>query len=182
MLFRFFLTAMALCVAGLALPARAGSPDKVFFESVTGAWSGPGEIVAGKYKGTKFVCKFTGEMSAEYAVGVAMDGRCRVGMFSQNMSAFIGQRGNVYSGQFQNGADGDGLDIISGRIDGNTIVVGINRKRLTGAMVAELREPDVMNVTISVQVQDELIPVIGLTLSRANRVGSTGSDQRDLSR
>jgi hypothetical protein len=182
MLFRFFLTAIALCLAGLASPAWAGSPDKVFFDSVTGAWSGPGEIVAGKYKGTKFVCQFTGETSTEHAVGVAMDGRCRVGMFSQKMSAFIGQQGENYSGQFQNGANGDGLDIISGRIDGNMIVVGINRKRLTGAMIAELQEPDLMNVTISVQVQDELIPVIGLTLSRASRIGSAGRSQRELAR
>ncbi len=27
--------------------------DDVFFRSVAGVWKGPGEIVAGKYKGTK---------------------------------------------------------------------------------------------------------------------------------
>ena len=33
--------------------------------SVEGEWAGPGEIVAGKYKGTKFTCNFTGSTPAE---------------------------------------------------------------------------------------------------------------------
>ncbi|MEM9105815.1 MAG: hypothetical protein AAGC96_09170 [Pseudomonadota bacterium] len=183
MFFRLSLTAIVVSLLGFAAPALADPQDKAFFDSVTGAWSGPGEIVAGKYKGTKFVCKFSGKPSTEHAVGVAMDGRCRVGVFSQKMSAFIGQQGENYAGQFQNGADGDGLDVTSGRIDGNSIVVGINRKRLSGAMVAELKEPNVMNVTISVKVQEHLVPVIGMTLTRANQVGSARDNrQREISR
>lgn len=183
MFFRISMIAIALSAFGLAAPAWADPQDKAFFDSVTGAWSGPGEIVAGKYKGTKFSCEFSGEPSTEHAVGVAMDGRCRVGVFSQKMSAFIGQQGENYAGQFQNGADGDGLDVTSGRIDGNSIVVGINRKRLNGAMVAELKEPNVMNVTISVKVQEHLVPVIGMTLTRENHVGSARDNKkREFSR
>ncbi|MCP4316220.1 MAG: hypothetical protein GY789_09430 [Hyphomicrobiales bacterium] len=182
MFFRLPLTALALFLAGFASPAWAGSKDKDFFESVAGQWSGPGEIVAGKYKGTKFVCKLSGGPSAEHAAGVTMDGRCRVGIFSQKMSAFIGQQGSDYTGRFLDGAEGEGLDIISGQITGNKIVVGINRKRLNGAMVAHLEEPNVMNVTISVRVRDELIPVIGMTLSRGSQVGSVGGNERELSR
>ncbi|RUU06755.1 hypothetical protein EOD08_39300, partial [Mesorhizobium sp. M6A.T.Ca.TU.002.02.2.1] len=46
--------------AGLVEKAFAAEPDKQFFQSVEGKWVGPGEIVAGKYKGTKFTCSFTG--------------------------------------------------------------------------------------------------------------------------
>jgi len=183
MFFRLSLIALILSLPGMAVPALADSEDKAFFDSVTGAWSGPGEIVAGKYKGTKFVCKFNGKPSKEHAVGVSMDGRCRVGVFSQKMSAFIGQRGDDYEGEFLNGAEGDGLDVISGRIDGNSIVVGINRKRLNGAMVAELHDPNRMHVTVSVRVQEHLVPVIGMTLTRSNRVGSAGNrSEREFSR
>ncbi|WP_419912819.1 hypothetical protein [Hoeflea sp.] len=173
MFFRLSLTALAFIIVGMATPTWAGSKDKVFFDSVNGIWSGPGEIVAGKYKGTKFVCKFKGAPPAEHSVGVAMDGHCRVGIFSQKMSAFIGGKRGKYSGQFQDGAKGEGLDLISGQVNGNKIVVGLNRKKLNGAMVAHLQEPDVMNVTISVKVRERLIPVIGMTLSRDQRVGSS---------
>ena len=182
MLFRLSLSAFALLLAGFCQTAWAGPKDKAFFDSVTGVWSGPGEIVAGKYKGTKFACKLTGGPSAEHAIGIAMDGRCRVGVFSQKMSAFIGQQGNSYTGRFLDGAGGEGLDIVSGKVDGNEIVVGINRQRLSGAMVANLKEPNVMNVTISVLVQDELIPVIGMTLSRDSQIGSAGSTQGEPTR
>lgn len=182
MYFRLSLTALVLFLVGFAIPALAGSKDKEFFESVTGRWNGPGEIVAGKYKGTKFFCKLAGGPAVDHAVGITMDGRCRVGVFSQNMSAFIGQQGDDYTGRFLDGAKGEGLDITSGQIDGNKIVVGIHRERLNGAMVAYLEEPNVMNVTISVRVRDELIPVIGMTLSRGSQVGSIGANDRKKSR
>ena len=182
MLFRLSLTAFALLLAGFAQFAWAGPKDQAFFDAVTGVWSGPGEIVAGKYKGTKFACKLTGGPSTEHAVGISMDGRCRVGVFSQKMSAFIGQQGDNYTGRFLDGAKGEGLDIVSGKINGNEIVVGINRSRLSGSMVAHLKEPNVINVTISVLVQDELIPVIGMTLSRDSQIGSAGSNDDKLSR
>ncbi|MEX3009451.1 hypothetical protein [Hoeflea sp. TYP-13] len=176
---RLSLITIAVFVAGLVAPAWAGSKDKVFFESVAGVWQGPGEIVAGKYKGTKFVCKLTGGPTTEHSVGVEMDGHCRVGVFSQKMSAFIGREGSDYTGRFLDGAKGEGLDITSGIVRGNKIVVGINRKKLNGAMVAHLEEPNTMNVTISVSVRDELIPVIGMTLSRDRQIGSVKRDDSD---
>ena len=47
-------------MAGVSAEATAADREKQFFQSVEGKWSGPGEIVAGKYKGTKFICNFTG--------------------------------------------------------------------------------------------------------------------------
>ncbi|MFN3363300.1 MAG: hypothetical protein ACK40W_04995, partial [Allorhizobium sp.] len=86
--------------------------------------------------------------------------------FSQPMSAVISQAGGSYKGQFLDGADGKGLDIVSGQVTGNRAVMGINRAKLNGAMVARLEEGDAMNITISVKVEDRMIPVIGLKLNR----------------
>ncbi|KPF43836.1 hypothetical protein ACSV9I_02010 [Rhizobium sp. G187] len=157
------LAAVALTPATVA---DAASRDKRFFESVAGIWKGPGEIVAGKYKGTKFTCNLTGLAAEGRETGLKLDGTCRVGVFSQPMSAVISNKGDGYKGQFLDGADGKGLDIVSGQVAGNRAVMGINRAKLNGAMVARLDEDDSMNITISVKVEDQMIPVIGLKLNR----------------
>lgn len=158
-------------IAGIALVAShsfadAGSRDKAFFQTASGVWSGPGEIVAGKYKGTKFTCNLTGEPNKDGDAGIKLDGTCRVGVFKQPMSAVIKQAGSSYKGQFLDGAAGKGLDIVSGAVNGDKIVVGINRAKLNGAMIARMQDDNAMNITISVKVEDEMVPVIGLALKR----------------
>lgn len=148
-----------------ALPAAAADQDEAFFKSVFGRWTGPGEIVAGKYKGTKFVCDLSGAKLVK-DVGMELEGTCRVGMFSQPMTATFVRGGSSYKGSFLDGSSGKGLDIVSGDVDGNRIVVGLDRKQLKGAMIARLEEQDKLNITISVQVANELVPVIGMNLKR----------------
>ena len=163
----FGMIAVAFGATSASAPDAAAAPrDKAFFQSVSGNWKGPGEIVAGKYKGTKFNCSLTGEPAPAGEVGIKLDGTCRVGVFKQPMSATITQDGRGYKGQFLDGADGKGLDIVSGAVNGDKVVVGINRAQLNGAMVASLRDSNTMNITISVKVEDQMIPVIGLTLDR----------------
>lgn len=157
---------MVLAGAGLTDTVAAASRDRRFFEQVAGVWTGPGEIVAGKYKGTKFSCNLTGLTPEGKKTGIKLDGTCRVGVFSQPMSAEISQVGNSYQGQFLDGADGKGLDIISGVVSEDKVVMGLNRAKLDGAMVARLDDDSAMNITISVKVQDRLVPVIGLRLNR----------------
>lgn len=169
---RKFLIACGLAAAAffsltdVASMANAASRDKAFFQSVAGTWRGPGEIVAGKYKGTKFTCNLVGEPMADAAAGIKLDGTCRVGVFKQPMSAVISQNGGTYTGKFLDGAAGKGLDVTSGTVNGSTVVVGLNRAKLNGAMVARLQDDKAMNVTISVKVEDKMIPVIGLSLTR----------------
>ena len=150
----------------LAAPAQAGTRDKAFFEQVTGSWQGKGEIVAGKYKGTKFACDLTGDTGPAKGAGIQLDGFCRVGVFKQPMSALITKAGATYKGKFLDGANGKGLDIISGQVAGNKVVVGINRQKLNGAMIARLESDNKMNITISVKVENKMVPVIGLSLDR----------------
>lgn len=162
--------AAAFTPAGLVAAER----DAVFFQSVQGQWTGPGEVVAGKYKGTKFVCNFTGT-AAEGAAGMTLDGGCRVGVFMQKMTAIIKKNGGGYSGTFNDGAAGKGLDVISGNVvSSRKVVFGLNRKALKGSMQAHLPDDNSMVVTVSVRVEDRMIPVIGMNLKRldATAVGT----------
>ncbi|MGB8818877.1 MAG: hypothetical protein WCC66_13245 [Rhizobiaceae bacterium] len=173
---RFFASAFALTaitlMAGMA-PAAANDGDDAFFKKITGKWSGPGEIVAGKYKGTKFTCELDGTNPAT-TTGLTMEGTCRVGVFAQPMKATVARGGASYKGSFLDGADGKGLNITAGNVAGNRATFSLVRKQLNGAMLAKLTGEDAMNVTISVKVDKEMVPVIGMSLKRLDGV-STGS-------
>lgn len=157
----------AAIVCGTTGTGQASERDREFFEALAGEWSGPGEIVSGKYKGTKFVCNFKGAPPGE-TVGMSLDGRCRVGMFTQNMSANIALDGRDYTGTFMDGAEGKGLDVVGGDVSDSKVVFALNRNDLNGAMLAHLSEPDSMTITVSVRVEEELIPVIGVNLKRTD--------------
>ncbi|HTV67983.1 MAG TPA: hypothetical protein VMF90_05540 [Rhizobiaceae bacterium] len=175
---RAFLYALLPFVAALPLSeAQANERDRKFFESVEGEWVGPGEIVAGKYKGTKFTCTLKGSTPSG-AVGMSLDGGCRVGMFTQKMSAKVQKRGKGYSGTFLDGAKGKGLDIVSGSVNGSKVTFALNRASLKGAMLARLPSENTMNVTVSVRVDNEMVPVIGMSLKRVDgsAVGSVAQN------
>ncbi len=149
--------------------STAHASERTYFKSIQGKWSGPGSIVAGKYKGTRFSCNFDGR-KPKSITGMEISGSCRVGIFSQPMSIEIKKIGRSYRGKFLDGAKGKGLDIVSGRLRGKKLVVRINRKKLNGAMIANMRGKNRMQITISVKVAKKMIPVIGLTLDRKTGV------------
>ena len=174
MLKRLAQSALAACaLTAIATPALADARDARFFESIEGKWRGPGEIVAGKYKGTRFVCEFDGSLPNS-ALGMALDGDCRVGLFNQKMSARILRDGRTYTGTFLDGAKGEGLDVVAGNVSHDRVALTLNRKQLDGAMLARLADPNTLNITVSVDVAGELVPVIGISLDRLDpvRVGS----------
>jgi hypothetical protein len=153
--------------------AGASERDRKFFQSVEGEWVGPGEIVAGKYKGTKFNCSFTGS-TPDVKIGMTLDGACRVGMFTQKMSATVEHSGKGYTGHFLDGAAGKGLDVVAGSVDGRKVVLSLNRNQLNGAMLARLPDENTLAVTVSVRVDKQLVPVIGMSLKRVD-TASVGS-------
>src|SRR5690606_29124975 len=154
-----YIACLTLPALLLAVPAVAADKDEKFFQSIEGQWTGPGEVVAGKYKGTKFICTLAGT-TPEASVGMTLDGSCRVGVFSQPMKATVTRVGTTYSGKFNDGAEGKGLNVTSGSVSGNRVVLGLNRKELNGAMLARIADKNTMNVTVSVRVDEDLIPVI----------------------
>ena len=98
-----------------------------------------------------------------------LDGGCRVGVFTQKMTATIQKNGKGYSGTFQDGAAGKGLDVVSGNVvNDRKVVFGLNRKALKGAMQARLPDDNSMVVTVSVRVEEEMVPVIGVNLKRVD--------------
>ena len=155
---------------GLTAKAFGAEPDAQFFHSVEGKWVGPGEIIAGKYKGTKFTCNFNGS-TPDGKTGMTLDGDCRVGVFTQKMSATVERKGRDYKGNFMGGAAGTGLDIIGGNVvDPRKVVFTINRNQLRGVMQARIPDDNSMTVTVAVRVQDQLVPVIGMSLKRVDAV------------
>lgn len=154
-------------LSGGAIYSSAHAGEKAFFKNIEGKWTGPGEIVAGKYKGTKFTCVFDG-IKPDRKVGMNIDGYCRVGMFSQPMNAKIDKIGGRFLGKFLDGAAGEGMDITGGRHSRNRFVADIKRKDLVGALVARQKGSDKLNITISVRVSGKLVPVIGIFLDRVN--------------
>ncbi|HHX90381.1 MAG TPA: hypothetical protein GX700_11575 [Paracoccus sp.] len=170
-----FTAFFALGFAGLSAGAQASEADRRFFDSVSGQWSGPGEIVAGKYAGTKFMCNFTGS-TPDGKIGMSLDGGCRVGLFTQRMSANIERHGRSgYRGTFMDGSQGEGLDVVSGQVTREQVIFAINRNALNGAMQARLSDPDTMQVTVSVRVDDTMVPVIGVNLKRTDAPRTVGS-------
>lgn len=160
--------AAAAMLLGGAAGAHASDKDKRFFSNIEGQWSGPGEIVAGKYKGTKFTCNFTGA-TPDGKVGMSLDGGCRVGLFTQKMSASVEHSGRQgYRGTFMDGALGEGLDVIGGKVSGERVTLSLNRNQLNGAMLARLPDRDTMHVTVSVKVENQMVPVIGMNLKRVD--------------
>ena len=91
------------------------------------------------------------------------------------MSALITRTGGTYKGKFLDGAAGKGLDILSGKVSGDKVVVAINRQKLNGALVARLQDDNTMNIPISVKVEDKMIPVIGMSLNRKVDTMAVGS-------
>ena len=148
--------------------AAASDKDKRFFSNIEGEWSGPGEIVAGKYKGTRFTCNFKGA-TPDGKVGMSLDGGCRVGLFTQKMSATVEHNGRKgYRGSFMDGSKGEGLDVVGGNVNGRKVTLTLNRNQLNGAMLANLPDNDTMLVTVSVKVASQMVPVIGMNLKRVD--------------
>jgi hypothetical protein len=69
------------------------------------------------------------------------------------------------------GAAGTGLDIIGGNVvDPRKVVFTINRNQLRGVMQARIPDDNSMTVTIAVRVDQQLVPVIGMSLKRVDAV------------
>ena len=166
-------TATVALLLSLA-PSVAAADDSAFFDRIEGQWSGPGQIVAGKYKGTRFSCALAGS-SLDGNPGMTLDGTCRVGLFNQPVSAVIEAQGRSYTGRFLDGAKGNGLDVVSGNVAGDRVTVGMEREQLRGAMVARVKPGGKLGVTVSVRVGDELVPVVALDLTRGTDGMATGS-------
>ena len=67
---------------------------------------------------------------------------------------------------------------VAGSVDGSRVVLSLNRNQLNGAMLARLPDDNTMNVTVSVRVDEQMVPVIGMNLKRID-TSSVGSIARE---
>lgn len=173
----FILIAKAQSNTTAAISDEKASPstEYAFFQNVNGPWTGSGEVVSGKYKGTRFYCMFQGRSPSKEGIqnpsafplnGLILEGACRIGIFSQPMLAQIIRGINGFTGVFNDGAKGGGFDIISGKISNDHMIINIKRNQIKGAMLARLETKDKMNITISAKLDNAYVPIIGLKLSR----------------
>jgi hypothetical protein len=67
---------------------------------------------------------------------------------------------------------------VAGNVSGRTVVFALNRNSLKGTMAAKVPDRNTMMITISVRVEDDLVPVIGVKLKRADAiaVGAVAQD------
>ena len=97
---------------------------------------------------------------------MALDGTCRVGLFTQAMNADRARKRAATTASFLDGAKGKGIDIVSGNVQGKPRGARPHGTSCNGAMLARLADADTMNVTISVKVEASWFPVIGMSLKR----------------
>ena len=156
---------VATLAAPLVLAAQASDASPRYFAKVQGQWKGSGSVIAGKYKGTRFNCRLNGSQQTAATLDIA--GTCRIGLFTQKISARLVRHGRSYRGVFLDGAQGKGMDITSGRVANDKLTVAINSKGLTGAIVANFVRRDALRVSISVRISSgEYVPVVGLDLKK----------------
>jgi hypothetical protein len=172
---KLLISCIALLMSNSTL-AFSADEDMTFFQKAQGKWAGPGEIIAGKYKGTKFNCAFDG-VPTNTRIGVTMSGKCRIGVFTEEMKATIEKINGIYQGTFLDGAKGKGLDVTSGTVTNKRVMLTLLRNQLDGSMIAHMTSEDAMNVNISVRVNTHVVPVIGMTLTRISNAQETITQQ-----
>lgn len=145
-----------------------------FLHSVRGQWSGKGEVVAGRYKGIKFNCKFNAP-AAKDGIDMTLTGTCRTGIFSQPISAKIQQKEGTLRGSFNEGAQAQGLDITKGVIHKNHMILELSREKLNGNMEAKLEGDNLLRITLAVKIDEDVIPVIGMNLNRTQPAVTTAA-------
>jgi len=163
---RCFFTVVVMIIFAGSVHARDGTRERIFLQAFEGQWHGGGEIIAGKYKGTRFNCRFVGTLE-HYEIGMTLSGSCRVGLFSQAIKAKVVRRSSgAFLGHFNDGAQAQGMDITAARIGADHIQFDLNRQNLQGTMLARLEAQDSMSISLSVKVMDAFVRVVGVNLKR----------------
>ena len=164
-----FITKICMILT-LATAQNADAQDinmNEYFESIQGKWAGKGEVIAGKYKNTKFICNINGKTPE--TIGMDIDGDCRIGFISQKISAFVEKNHNLYRGEFLGGAEGNGLDIIGGVLKDEKFTAYLVRDNLGGTIEINGQKKDNMKIDIAIEYQEQLYPIIVLNMVRENK-------------
>ncbi len=159
----------AALAAAAALPAKA---DELMVR-FSGEWAGTGQLLFGPQYGEEFHCELKGNPS-DSRLSFGMSGRCWMGFLSAPVTAQLRYNAETrqYYGEFLDGADGRGVDIVGARA-GEAISLKLMRGALQGRITAETVSADQMKVMMyyrDVQNNREL-PVVAMGFARKGTAG-----------
>lgn len=167
-----------LCLALLAYlaaaPARADDAAE-FMTRFSGQWLGSGEFLIGSESGLQFHCELNGDPSRTLRT-FGMTGRCWMGRLSAPVHAQLRYNAetNQFYGQFLDGADGQGLDIVGARA-GEGFSMQLVRGPAQGRLTAEAVNSDQMRIMIYYRnrSRNRELPVVamGFTRKEAGHIG-----------
>jgi hypothetical protein len=168
------LAAAALLALALSSPASA-EDEAAFMNRFSGAWVGSGKLLLAADNGLEFACELNGDPSAtELTFG--MTGRCWMGRLSAAVSARLRYNADTgeYYGQFLDGAEGNGLDIIGSRA-GDGFSLKLVRGATQGRLAAEAVAGDQMRVVIYYRdvSSDRELPVVAMSFVRKELLGGS---------
>ena len=128
-----FATALVAWMA--ASPARADDASEIMAR-FSGEWLGTGQLLFGPQNGLQFHCALTGDPHSR--LGFGMTGRCWMGALSAPIYAALHYNAETdrFYGEFMDGADGDGVDIVAARSG-----EGISMRLTRGSAHGRSREP-----------------------------------------
>jgi hypothetical protein len=168
-----FALSAALALAA-AIPSGASAAED-FMQRFSGAWIGSGQVLFGAEPRPEFACALSGDPDASKLI-FGMTGKCWMGALSAPIHAELRYHSDTqrYYGEFMDGADGSGADIVGNR-DGEAISLKLMRGELQGRLAAETVGSNQLKVVIYYRdpsTKSET-PVIAMGLTRREVI--TGS-------
>ena len=159
---------LAFAVA-LSLGSAARASDAAdFISNFSGEWLGSGQILFGSENGLEFHCALNGNPSRTQLT-FGMRGRCWMGSLSAPVHAQLRFHAatDQFYGEFMDGADGDGVDVV-GRRAGGGFSMQLSRGPIQGRLSAEAVNADQMVVMLYYhsRLQNRDVPVVAMGFTR----------------
>jgi hypothetical protein len=158
-----------LAALSSAAPAAAADQAADFVGKFSGEWLGTGQLLFGPQFGTKFHCELTGTPSKSQLT-FGMKGRCWMGNISGPVNAQLRYNAetNSFYGEFMDGSEGNGVDVVGGGRVGEGFALRLSRGTTQGKLVAEAVNADQMTVMLSVRdkVNERDFPVVAMGFTR----------------
>jgi hypothetical protein len=162
------LALVSALASGAFFPAKAMDDAADFMARFSGEWLGTGQLLVGSESGLTFNCSLNGDPSRTLLT-FGMTGRCWMAGLSANVHAHLRYNAetNRFYGQFMDGAEGDGLDIVGER-EHDGFSMQLVRGPVQGRLLAESLNPHQMRVTIFYRdrARNRELPVVSMGFTR----------------
>lgn len=167
-MFRVLSLFLAVAVAtGVSGSARADDAA-AFMGHFSGDWLGTGQLLFGAENGMKFHCELRGDPSRS-GLEFGMSGGCWMGLLSAPVHARLrySTETREFYGEFMDGADGEGLDVIGTR-NGDGFSLKLARGSTQGRLAADAVNADQMKIVIfySDRANSRELPVAAMGFTR----------------